>query len=107
MFGNIQEQPVTSLFRERERGSNRKRGYGPERSNIDNKELAKLFLEELQDGSPYNLGDTDDEGYMDSRQMLYDRYRGDRGNKIYELAIDMNLNTQLYWTNDNLHNFKI
>nr|XP_033189571.1 stress response protein NST1 [Bombus vancouverensis nearcticus] len=79
-----QEQPVTSLFRERERGSNRKRGYGSERSNIDNKELAKLFLEELQDGSPYNLGDADDEGYMDSRQMLYDRYRGDRGNKIYE-----------------------
>ena len=86
----VQEEPVTSLFRERERSSSRKRGYGPERLNFDNKELAKLFLEELQDGSSYNLGDLDDEAYMDARQMLYDRYRGDRGNRIYELVIDMN-----------------
>lgn len=46
-----------------------------------------MLLEELQDGSPYNLADLDDEGYVDVRQMLYDRYRGDRGNKIYELVI--------------------
>lgn len=76
---------MTSLFRERERSSSRKRGANSERANVDNKDLAKLFLEELQDRSPYTLGDADDEGYMDGRQVLYDRYRGDRGNnKLYE-----------------------
>ncbi|KOC62281.1 hypothetical protein WH47_04039 [Habropoda laboriosa] len=78
-----QEEPVTSLFRERERSSSRKRGSGSERLNVDNKELAKFFLEELQDGS-YNVGDVENEGYMDGRQMLYDRYRGDRTNKPHE-----------------------
>ncbi|XP_076671181.1 uncharacterized protein LOC143370235 isoform X2 [Andrena cerasifolii] len=79
------EEPVTSLFRERERSSSRKRGANSERASVDNKDLAKLFLEELQDRSPYTLGDADDEGYMDARQVLYDRYRGDRGNnKLYE-----------------------
>ena len=78
------------MFRERERSSSHKRGYGADRLNFDNKELAKLFLEELQDGSSYNLGDLDDEAYMDARQMLYDRYKGDRGNRIYELVINMN-----------------
>lgn len=88
-FHNVQEEQVPSLFRERERSSSRKRDFNPDRLNVDNKELTKLLLEELQDGSsPYNLGDLDDEGYVDVRQMLYDRYRGDRGNKIlYELAI--------------------
>ncbi|XP_043798165.1 uncharacterized protein LOC122717810 isoform X1 [Apis laboriosa] len=79
-----QEEQVPSLFRERERSSSRKRDFNSDRLNIDNKELTKLLLEELQDGSPYNLADLDDEGYVDVRQMLYDRYRGDRGNKIYD-----------------------
>lgn len=86
-FDNVQEEQVPSLFRERERSSSRKRDFNSDRLNVDNKELTKLLLEELQDGSPYNLGDLDDEGYVDVRQMLYDRYRGDRGNKIYELVI--------------------
>nr|XP_034193355.1 uncharacterized protein LOC117610271 [Osmia lignaria]XP_034193357.1 uncharacterized protein LOC117610271 [Osmia lignaria]XP_034193358.1 uncharacterized protein LOC117610271 [Osmia lignaria]XP_034193359.1 uncharacterized protein LOC117610271 [Osmia lignaria]XP_034193360.1 uncharacterized protein LOC117610271 [Osmia lignaria]XP_034193361.1 uncharacterized protein LOC117610271 [Osmia lignaria]XP_034193362.1 uncharacterized protein LOC117610271 [Osmia lignaria]XP_034193363.1 uncharacterized p len=81
-----QEEPITSSFRERERTSNRKRGS--DRLNVDNKELVKLFLEELQDGTSYNL-DTGDEGYMDVHQMQYDRYRGDRGNKLYENSAPM------------------
>lgn len=78
----IQEEPVSSLFRERERSSSHKRGTAG--LNIDNEELVKLILDKLQDGSPYNLGTTDDEGYMDPRQMIYDRYRADRTNKLYE-----------------------
>ncbi|XP_053999241.1 LOW QUALITY PROTEIN: uncharacterized protein LOC128887411 [Hylaeus anthracinus] len=80
-----QEEPVSS-FRERERSSSRKRGSSSERQNIDQKELAKLFVEKLQDRSPYGLGDMDDEMYTDARQMLYDRYRADRdnNNKLYE-----------------------
>ncbi|XP_076243192.1 uncharacterized protein LOC143184674 isoform X2 [Calliopsis andreniformis] len=68
-----EEEPVTSLFRERERGSNRKRGA--ERlynwQHINNIPFAKL-LQLVQEGTPYNLGDTDDETYMDARQMLYE-----------------------------------
>ncbi|CAK9828597.1 hypothetical protein ANTRET_LOCUS6098 [Anthophora retusa] len=79
-----QEEPVTSLFRERERSSSRKRGSGSDRLNVDNKDLAKLFVEALQDRLPPNLGDVEDDGYVDDRQMLYDRYRGDRTNKPYE-----------------------
>ncbi|XP_017760953.1 PREDICTED: uncharacterized protein LOC108551328 [Eufriesea mexicana] len=79
-----QEEPVTSLFRERERNSGHKRDFGSEQLNIDNKDLTKLFSEESPDGSSYNLGDAEDEGYMDARQILYDRYRGEQGNKIYE-----------------------
>ncbi|XP_076757892.1 uncharacterized protein LOC143427546 [Xylocopa sonorina] len=79
----LREEPVTSLFRERERSSSRKRGSGSERLNIDNKELAKLFIEELQDGSPYNIEDGDEDRYKESRQTLYDPYTGNRGgNKL-------------------------
>lgn len=83
----FQEEPVTSLFRERERGTGRKRGNGPDHIDIDNKKLAKLLLEE-EDGSPYDLGDGDEQGYMDSRQPLYDRYRANRGNEKDFVLVD-------------------
>lgn len=66
------------LFRELERSSSRKRGNNGDRMNTDNKEFAKLYLEELQDrqdGAPYGPGEIDDEDYLDIVQTLYDQYR--------------------------------
>jgi len=88
----LQEEPVASIFRERElqRSSSHKRGGGAgDRSNLDDKNLARLFVEELQDGSPYPdhsrlLQEMDDDDYLTTLQTLYDRYRAGRGNKIYE-----------------------
>ncbi|XP_011169138.1 uncharacterized protein LOC105202364 [Solenopsis invicta] len=82
-----QEEPVASIFRERERSGSRKRGGVGDRMNLDNKDLAKLFVEELQDGSPYGpLVEMDDDEYITALQSLYDRYRAGRGNKVYETA---------------------
>nr|QTE34469.1 pacifastin [Cataglyphis nodus] len=82
-----QEEPVASIFRERERSGSRKRGGADDRLNLDDKDLARLFLEELQDGSPYgSLDDMDDDEYLTALQTLYDRYRAGRGNKVYETA---------------------
>nr|XP_033334906.1 uncharacterized protein LOC117225445 isoform X4 [Megalopta genalis] len=100
-----QEEPVTSLFRERERGVSRKRTGGSDRINIDNKQLAKLLLEE-EDESPYNVEeedenrdgngnrnrDGDEPGRMNTNvlQALYDRYRTNLENyKDYESAGSM------------------
>lgn len=81
----MQEEPVASNFRERERGGSRKRGGAGNRSNLDDKDLARLFVEELQDGSPYGpLDEMDDNEYLAALQTLYDRYRAGRGNKVYE-----------------------
>nr|XP_031849266.1 uncharacterized protein LOC116434742 [Nomia melanderi] len=75
------EEPVTSPFRERERGVGRKRGNGPDLDiDIGNKKLAKLLLEG-GGGFPYDLGDADEQGYMDGRQPLYDRYRANSENE--------------------------
>lgn len=82
---NAQEQErVPSIFRERERSSSRKRGNGNiENTNIDGRELAKLFLEELQDDSPPYSQIEVEENYMDG--PIYDRYRNNQGNnKIYD-----------------------
>ncbi|XP_036142895.1 uncharacterized protein LOC105829650 isoform X2 [Monomorium pharaonis] len=83
-----QEEPVASIFRERERSGSRKRGgAGDARLNLDDKDLTKLFVEELQDGSPYGpLVEVDDDDYLTALQSLYDRYRAGRGNKVYETA---------------------
>ncbi|XP_012230372.1 uncharacterized protein [Linepithema humile] len=83
----VPEEPVASNFRERERGGSRKRGGAGDRSNLDDKELARLFVEELQDSSPYGpLDEMDDNEYLTALQTLYDRYRAGRGNKVYETA---------------------
>ncbi|KYN41430.1 hypothetical protein ALC56_04163 [Trachymyrmex septentrionalis] len=80
-----QEEPVASIFRERERSGSRKRGGAGERMNLDDKDPTKLFVEELQDGSPYGaLVEVDDDDYLTALQSLYDRYRAGRGNKVYE-----------------------
>lgn len=81
----MQEEPVASIFRERERSGSRKRGGAGagDRLNLDDKDLARLFVEELQDDSP-DLIDKDNEKYLIALQTLYDRYRAGRGNKIYE-----------------------
>ncbi|XP_029169110.1 uncharacterized protein LOC114939051 [Nylanderia fulva] len=82
-----QEEPVASIFRERERSGSRKRGGAGDRLNLDDKELARLFLEELHDGAPYgSLDEMDDDDYLTALQSLYDRYRAGRGNKVYETA---------------------
>ncbi|EZA62754.1 hypothetical protein X777_07570 [Ooceraea biroi] len=88
-----QEEPVASIFRERElqRSSSRKRGGAGDRSNLDDKDLARLFVEELQDSNPYSdrsrlLEEMDDDDYLTALQTLYDRYRAGRGNKVYETA---------------------
>ncbi|XP_011877808.1 PREDICTED: stress response protein NST1 [Vollenhovia emeryi] len=83
-----QEEPVASIFRERERSGSRKRGgAGSDRLNRDDKDLTKLFVEELQDGFPYGaLVEVDDDDYLTDLQSLYDRYRAGRGNKVYETA---------------------
>jgi len=87
----LQEEPVASIFRERElqRSSSHKRGGTGDRLNLDDKNLARLVVEELQDGSPYPdhsrlLQEMDDDDYLTALQTLYDRYRAGRGNKIYE-----------------------
>lgn len=81
-----QDEPVTSLFRERERSSNRKRDSESERLNLDNKQLMKLFmlLKELQNDSPYNVEEGEEMRYVDPLQVLYDAYRDDRVNKLSE-----------------------
>ncbi|XP_032678309.1 uncharacterized protein LOC116847426 [Odontomachus brunneus] len=84
-----QEEPVASIFRERERSSSRKRGGTGDRMNIDNKDLAKLIglLGEPLDGSPYGPNEMEDgDDYLTALQTLYDRYRAGRGNKVYETA---------------------
>ncbi|XP_029672667.1 uncharacterized protein LOC115241177 [Formica exsecta] len=82
-----QEEPVASIFRERERSGSRKRGGAGDRLNLDEQDLARLILEELQDGSPYgSLDKIDGEEYLTALQTLYDRYRAGRGNKVYETA---------------------
>ncbi|XP_011261077.1 uncharacterized protein LOC105254232 [Camponotus floridanus] len=82
-----QEEPVASIFRERERSGSRKRGGAGDRLNLDDKDLARLFVEEIQNGSPYDpLDERDAEKYLTALQMLYDRYGAGRGNKIYETA---------------------
>lgn len=82
----LQEEPVASIFRERERSSSRKRGgITGDRINIDNKDLAKLILGEPLDGSPYGFNEMEDgDDYLTTLQTLYDRYRAGRGNKVYE-----------------------
>lgn len=84
----LQEEPVASIFRERERSGSRKRGGAigaGDRLNLDDKDLAKLFVDELQDGSSYGpLVEVDDDDYLTALQSLYDRYRAGRGNKVYE-----------------------
>lgn len=80
----LQEEPVASIFRERERSGSRKRGGTGNRLNLDDKDLAKLFVEELQDGSSYGpLMEVDDD-YLTALHSLYDRYIAGRGNKVYE-----------------------
>nr|XP_050862762.1 uncharacterized protein LOC127069622 [Vespula vulgaris]XP_050862764.1 uncharacterized protein LOC127069622 [Vespula vulgaris] len=79
---NAQEQErIPSLFRERERNSNHKRGSVTENTNIDGRELAKLFLEELQDDYPYAQTETE-ENYLDT--PIYEKYRTNQENKFYE-----------------------
>lgn len=75
---------MASIFRERERSGSRKRGGAGDR--LYDKDLTKLFLEELQDGSPYggSYVEVDDDDYVTALQSLYDRYRAGRGNKVYE-----------------------
>jgi len=80
---SLQEEPVASSFRERERSGSRKRGGAGERMNLDDKDLTEL-LEELQDGSSYPFVEVDDDDYLTALQSLYDRYRAGRGNKVYE-----------------------
>ncbi|XP_072762966.1 uncharacterized protein [Anoplolepis gracilipes] len=80
-----QEEPVASIFRERERSGSHKRDGTGDRLNLDDKDLARLFVEELQDGSPYGLLDEmGDDEYLTTLQTLYDRYRAGRGNKVYD-----------------------
>lgn len=87
----LQEEPVASIFRERERSGSRKRGGASERMNLDDKDPTKLFVEELQDGSPYGaLVEVDDDDYLTALQSLYDRYRAGRGNKVYEWVRSFN-----------------
>ncbi|XP_014471643.1 PREDICTED: uncharacterized protein LOC106742847 isoform X2 [Dinoponera quadriceps] len=82
-----QEEPVASIFRERERSSSRKRGGTGDRMNIDNKDLAKLVLGKSLDGFPYGLNEMEDgDDYLTALQTLSDRYRAGRGNKVYETA---------------------
>lgn len=74
---------MASIFRERERSGSRKRSGSGERLNLD--EGLKLFVDELQDGSPYDqLMEVDDNDYLSALQSLFDRYRAGRGNKVYE-----------------------
>lgn len=87
-----QEEPVASSFRERERSGSRKRGGSGERLN----EGLKLFVEELQDGSPYDqLMEVDDNDYLSALQSPFDRYRAGRGNKVHETAGPMSWGEQL------------
>ncbi|KAF7385539.1 hypothetical protein HZH68_013969 [Vespula germanica] len=79
---NAQEQErIPSLFRERERNSNHKRGSVTENTNIDGRELAKLFLEELQNDYPYAQTENE-ENYLDT--PIYEKYRTNQENKFYE-----------------------
>lgn len=81
---NLQEEPVVSIFRERERSSSHKRGGLGDRlnnNNNNNNDFAKLLGDEMQNGP---LEELDDNDYLSILQMLYDRYRSGRGNKIYE-----------------------
>jgi len=80
----LQEEPIASSFRERERSGSRKRGGTGERMNLDDKDLTELLVEELQDGSSYPFVEVDDDDYLTALQSLYDRYRAGRGNKVYE-----------------------
>ncbi|KAL2719284.1 stress response protein NST1 [Vespula squamosa] len=78
---NAQEQErIPSLFRERERNSNHKRGSATENTNIDGRELVKLFLEELQDDYPYAQTETE-ENYLNT--PIYEKYKSNQGN-FYE-----------------------
>lgn len=78
----LQEEPVASIFRERERSTSRKRGGTGDRMNID---LAQLIMSETLDGSPYDPNEMEDgDNYLTALQTLYDRYRAGRGNKVYE-----------------------
>ncbi|XP_066582257.1 uncharacterized protein [Prorops nasuta] len=87
--GEQEAESAPSVFRERERMSGHKRSLQSDRSNSeDNKKLAKLFLEELQHGSPYGRtdisdNDHDEDDYSDVRQVLYDRYRSGQRNKLF------------------------
>lgn len=76
---------MASIFRERERSSNRKRSGTGDRMNIDNKDLAKLILGEPLDGSSYGANEMEEgDDYLTALQTLYDRYTAGRGNKVYE-----------------------
>lgn len=84
-----QEEPVASIFRERERSGSRKRGGAGERLGLDDKDLKLFVEEELQDSSPYGpplVEVEDDDDYITTLQSLYDRNRAGRGNKVYETA---------------------
>ncbi|XP_071650442.1 uncharacterized protein [Temnothorax longispinosus] len=82
-----QEEPVqASIFRERERSGSRKRGGASDRLNLDNEDLTRLFMEELQDGFPYGALVEVDDDYLTALQSIYDSYRAGRGNKVYETA---------------------
>ncbi|XP_015522489.2 uncharacterized protein LOC107226248 isoform X1 [Neodiprion lecontei] len=56
-----QGEPVPSAFRERDRSGSQKRGGNNARPSIDDKQLAKLFLEELQDEPSADSAEVDDE----------------------------------------------
>ncbi|XP_051163610.1 midasin isoform X2 [Leptopilina boulardi] len=74
---SAQEEAVPSLFRERERTANIKRGIRNERPNPDD-ELARLFLDELEYG-PYSQDEIDDNEYNTLRML----HRPQQDNQYY------------------------
>ncbi|XP_063993160.1 uncharacterized protein LOC135170910 [Diachasmimorpha longicaudata] len=79
----IQRETGSSLFRERERTGARKRTPNSDYLNGNDRELARLFLEELQNSPPYGE-DPEDPEYLpiEALQSLYDRYRMEQNNKF-------------------------
>ncbi|XP_015110541.1 uncharacterized protein LOC107036844 [Diachasma alloeum] len=79
------ETGTSSLFRERERNGARKRTMNPDHFNgHDDRELARLFLDELQNSPPYGEEPEDTPEYLpiEALQSLYDRYRLEGNNKL-------------------------
>ncbi|XP_011302825.1 uncharacterized protein [Fopius arisanus] len=80
------QRDTGSSFRERERIGTRKRTMSPDHATGSNRELARLFLDELQNSSPYGE-DPEDAEYLpiEALQSLYDRYRLEQNNKYDKL----------------------
>lgn len=89
-----QGDAAPSAFRERERSGSQKRGGNGARANVDDKQLAKLFLEELEDAPSPNQ-EVDDDEDLDNFRIWYDKHRGEPESKTqgYDL-----FNTPMSWS---------